>query len=66
MNALDKLWDRLDFLTDELLDPENVNVVQNLKIRATEVAWCISQFHGGNLEYVRGMAMTRRRIRCAS
>jgi hypothetical protein len=58
-NALDRLWEHLDELTDRLLDAPDPDD----RTAAAEVAWCISQFYGADMGFVRGEAMRRRASR---
>lgn len=67
-NALDRLWEKLDAMTDAMLDhhPMDMNEALILSGGLRATAECIAEFYGGGLEYVRGMEMTRRRIRCGN
>lgn len=64
-NALDRMWERLDELTDWLIDDGHSEIhgmrnTEQVRAQAAATSWCIAQFYGGDTDYVRETVMGRR------
>lgn len=63
-NGLDRMWEKLDKVTDLLLD-EDLDEGATLLATggARGISECLAEFYGGNMTYVRDTAMKRRALR---